>query len=128
MKEQIEINNSLIAKFEALLLKKLSLENEIEDLNNEKTKIYVYAKNIILNEVDENGKKKYSNEDMRNFALIKILENDNKYNTLEKDYKNYNIELNRIKAEIEITSKKITINLKNSDLLIALNEVKNENN
>jgi hypothetical protein len=95
MKEQIELNNGLINKFEALYYKKLNLDNDIEELNNEKAK-----------------------------KINNLLESDPEYQETETKYKENSLELNRIKAEIEITSKKINVNLKNSDLLIALGGLK----
>jgi hypothetical protein len=124
MKEQIELNNGLINKFEALYYKKLNLDNNIEELNNEKAKKIAFTKHLVFSETDENGKKKYTNEDMRSFALNNLLESDPEYQETVTKYKETSLELNRIKAEIEITSKKINVNLKNSDLLIALGGLK----
>jgi len=128
MEEQItahfEAMSTLVSQFEDNVNKKLALENKLEVLKQDLSKFENDTKMIVNNEVDDKGKKVYSNEEMRNIATNKILSNNETYRTVKKEQEEKERELNYTKAQITMLDTRLSVMKNQSNLIVALTEYK----
>jgi peptidoglycan hydrolase CwlO-like protein len=119
--EKIESLNSLVNQFEALINKKETLEKEIDEVKSKMVWYEMGAKEVVLNTLDEEtGKKKFTNDSQREIATNKILDTNKEYSDLKTKLDSFLHELTSIKNKIEITNKRVSVSMKQSDLIIAL--------
>lgn len=128
IKKQMETMGKLVDEYETTLKKKIEIDENIVQLVDKMNKKEIKVKEQIYSEIDENtGKKKYTNEEMRRNATNKELETDEWYVGLKNQYEKLIGDDNNIKADIDILNKKISIAKKQSELMIALVELKKIN-
>jgi len=125
IRKQMETMGKLVDEYADSLKTKIEIDENIVQLIDKMTKKEIKVKEEIYSEIDEvTGKKKHTNEEMRRNATNKQLEADEWYAGLKNQYEKLVKEDNNIKAEIDILNKKISIAKKQSELMIALVELK----
>ena len=125
IKTQIETMGTFVSEYENQMRTKFSLEEQQQVLNSEKAKHEIKAKEEVTYAVDEEtGKKKYTNEEMRNIAMSKSLETNEDYNKIRLAVEKLEKEISKSKLELDILHRRLSVMSKQSDLLVALTNFK----
>lgn len=125
---QIEKMQMYVTELEEQIRKKHTKEENLETYHNEKKRYEMRAREKIYEETDDNGKKKYTNEQMRSIATQKLLDLNTEYQSVNEKTKSLEKEISSIKVEIELLSTKLGVLKKQSDLICSLAKYKGEIN
>lgn len=123
----IEEFESLGTRFEAVILAKGQKEEYESELKNKMMGYEISTKEVVNSETDENGKKKYSNEELRNIAVYKILSTDEEYQKLKKSLEETQKDIQSNKYQAEVLKTQIGIKKAQAELVVALLKKEIEN-
>jgi 2-iminoacetate synthase ThiH len=119
-REMIEEFENLGTKFEAVILTKGQNEEYESELKSKMMGYEISTKEVVNSETDENGKKKYSNEELRNIAVYKILSTDEEYQKLKKSLEETQKDIQSNKYQAEVLKTQIGIKKAQAELVVAL--------
>ncbi|MFW5852809.1 MAG: hypothetical protein ACOCUR_02160 [Nanoarchaeota archaeon] len=126
-REMIEEFENLGTRFEAVILAKGQKEEYELELKNKMMGYEISTKEVVNSETDENGKKKYSNEELRNIAVYKILSTDEEYQKLKKSLEETQKDIQSNKYQAEVLKTQIGIKKAQAELVVALLKKEIEN-
>jgi chaperonin cofactor prefoldin len=121
LKNEYKKIDTLLSEFESMVRNKYSLEKQLEEIRLAKQEIEYKIKEKVFSEIDrETGKKKYSNEAMRNIAEYNQLNVDEEYKKLNSASNTISDSISKLNNEITILSKRLSMMKKQVDLLVAI--------
>lgn len=126
-RQMIEEFENLGTRFEAVILTKGQNEEYESELKNKMMGYEISTKEVVNTETDENGKKKYSNEELRNIAVYKILSTDEEYQKLKKSLEETQKDIQSNKYQAEVLKTQIGIKKAQAELVVALLKKEIEN-
>jgi chaperonin cofactor prefoldin len=125
LKNEYKKIDTLLSEFESMVRNKCSLEKQLEEIRTAKQEIEYKIKEKVFSEIDrETGKKKYSNEAMRNIAEYNQLSADEEYKKLNSASNTISDSISKLNNEITILSKRLSMMQKQVDLLVAIANLK----
>jgi chaperonin cofactor prefoldin len=125
LKNEYKKIDTLLSEFESMVRNKCSLEKQLEEIRTAKQEIEYKIKEKVIEEIDrETGKKKYSNEAMRNIAEYNQLSTDEEYKKLNSASNTISDSISKLNNEITIISKRLSMMQKQVDLLVAIANLK----
>jgi chaperonin cofactor prefoldin len=125
LKNEYKKIDTLLSEFESMVRNKYSLEKQLEEIRTAKQEIEYKIKEKVFSEIDrETGKKKYSNEAMRNIAEYNQLSADEEYKKLNSATNTISDSISKLNNEITILSKRLSMMKKQVDLLVAIANLK----
>jgi chaperonin cofactor prefoldin len=125
LKNEYKKIDTLLSEFESMVRNKYSLEKQLEEIRLAKQEIEYKIKEKVFSEIDrETGKKKYSNEAMRNIAEYNQLNVDEEYKKLNSATNTISDSISKLNNEITILSKRLSMMKKQVDLLVAIANLK----
>jgi chaperonin cofactor prefoldin len=125
LKNEYKKIDTLLSEFESMVRNKYSLEKQLEEIRTAKQEIEYKIKEKVFSEIDrETGKKKYSNEAMRNIAEYNQLSADEEYKKLNSASNTISDSISKLNNEITILSKRLSMMQKQVDLLVAIANLK----
>jgi len=124
MKELLEINEKLsyyVEHYQALIKRKLHKESSVDELKEKMLRIENDLKQGVFEQVDDSGKKRFSNQEMRDVALFKFLGNHDVYKIFKSELCEVERSLGDCKGELDISNKRLSVLFKQADIFISLN-------
>ena len=118
--------NDLVKEFEDALKLKTQYEVQLNSLKESKDSFEANLKHVVLNEKDNEGKKLYSNEEMRKNALVRLCNSSDEHSEFRRKIAKFEELLGDVVIRLEVLKKRFGVGLKEADLLVALMNFKKE--